>query len=401
MTMRVDRNNDMLIRIFLIALLVSIPVVACAEEVQLFNGKDLSNWTWVPQQPGSKLEDVWTIREGGILRDNGRPIGYIRTNDDYTSFVLKCEWRFVGKPGNGGVLLRAQQPDEVWPRSIEAQLESKNAGDIWNIGQFPMKVDASRTQGRRTQKLRPSNEKPLGEWNQYEITLDGGHLKLVVNGELQNEATDVQVVPGKICLQAEGAEMELRNIVLTPLESREPKASTAIPGWHATGAGSWSMHDGGVIVGKHSKQDKAYGHLVSDRTYKDFAATLKFKALAGNSGVYFRYVPDDKGGVKSGFQAEIDATKDIGGIYESGGRGWVAQPKEKDVREFFRPNEWNEMSIRATGPRVVVTVNGRTVSDINDEKNNREGPIALQLHGGIDDEVQFKGLQIVDLAGGK
>ena len=48
--------------------------------------------------------------------------------------------------------------------------------------------------------------------------MDGGELKVYVNGELQNEASEVEVVPGYVCLQSEGAEIQFRNIHLTPLE---------------------------------------------------------------------------------------------------------------------------------------------------------------------------------------
>ena len=72
-------------------------------------------------------------------------------------------------------------------------------------------------QGRQTVKLHPSNEKPIGEWNQYEITLDGGNLELKVNGLVQNTATDMQVIPGYILLQAEGAEIEFRKVELKRL----------------------------------------------------------------------------------------------------------------------------------------------------------------------------------------
>jgi hypothetical protein len=203
------------VRIFIVLLVGLLVTASYAEEIQLFNGKDLSNWVWVPEKGDSKIEDLWSVKDG-VLQCKGQPIGYIRTKEDYTSFVLKLEWRF-SKPGNGGVLLRVQAPDEVWPKSIEAQLQHKEAGDIWNIGKFPMKVDPARSEDRRTKKLKPSNEKPIGEWNQYQITLDGKNLKLVVNGEVQNEATDCEVVPGKIALQSEGGAIEFRNIVLTPI----------------------------------------------------------------------------------------------------------------------------------------------------------------------------------------
>jgi len=189
-----------------------------ADSIELFNGKDLSGWTWICPDKNVKVDDVWSVHEG-VLRCKGKPAGYLRTNDDYTSFMLSVEWRVI-KPGNGGVLLRANGPEKVWPTSIEAQLNTNDAGDIWDIDDFPIKVDPARTEGRRTKKLHPTNEKPLGEWNEYEITLDGAHLTLKVNGELQNEATDCQIVAGKICLQSEGGELEYRKINITPITGK-------------------------------------------------------------------------------------------------------------------------------------------------------------------------------------
>jgi len=186
-----------------------------AKTIKLFNGKDLSNWTFVSNDKNAKLEDVFSVKDG-VIHCKGNPTGYIRTNDDYTSYVLKVQWRF-SKPGNSGVLLRVQEPDKVWPKSVECQLQHQNAGDIWVIDKYPIKVAPERTKDRHTTKLHESNEKPLGEWNQYEITADGTKLTLKVNDLVQNEATDFEVKPGKILLQSEGAEIEFQNIELTPL----------------------------------------------------------------------------------------------------------------------------------------------------------------------------------------
>ena len=187
------------------------------QEVRLFNGKNFSGWTYHLRDSDKKLEEVWSI-DDGVLTCKGDPRGYLRTEQDYTNYVLKLEWRFPGKPGNSGVLLRMVGEDKVWPKSIEAQLHHQNAGDIWNIDKFPMKVDPARTSGRRTVKLKESSEKPLGDWNEYEIALDGPKLTLKVNRVVQNEAAECEVVPGKICLQSEGAEVQFRNIRLIPLK---------------------------------------------------------------------------------------------------------------------------------------------------------------------------------------
>src|SRR5205814_5254431 len=148
--------------------------------VPLFNGKDMSGWTFFLKEPAAKMQDVWSVSDG-VIHCKGNPVGYIRTADKYTSYKLKVEWRNPGKPGNSGVLLRVQEPDKVWPKSVECQLESKNAGDIWVIDNFPIKVAQDRTDGRHTKRAHETNEKPLGEWNEYDITLDGGKRELEGN----------------------------------------------------------------------------------------------------------------------------------------------------------------------------------------------------------------------------
>jgi len=178
----------------------------------LFNGKDLDGWTL----SSDALRGTWSVKDG-VMVNTGQPIGYIRTTEDFTNYVLRVQFRHAGT-GNGGVLLRMVGPDKVWPRSIEAQGQYQAAGDIWNIDEFPMKVDQARTSGRHTRKMHASNEKPVGQWNQYEITLDGGYLELKVNELVQNTATDCWETPGKICLQSEGSPMEFRNLVLIPIK---------------------------------------------------------------------------------------------------------------------------------------------------------------------------------------
>ena len=387
----------------LLLTLVLCPATHAADEVELFNGKDLTGWTGFFND-GGKLEEVWSVKEGGVLYTKGKPAGYIQTEKDYANYVLTLEWRFPNpeKPGNGGVLLRKVGPDKVWPKSIEAQLANKNAGDFWNVDKFQMTVPAERTKGRNTKKLHDSNEKPLGEWNQYEITANGGTVTLKVNGLVQNEATGCEVIPGKICLQSEGSEMEFRNIRLKMLDGAEGakpqpanKTLPGLDGWHILGNGNWTLTDG-VIEGKQGKDEKSYTHVVSDKSYKNFKASLKFKCLAGNSGFYFRVKPEGESRML-GIQAEIDAAKNVGGMYESYGRNWLSLPKPEEVEKFFKPQEWNEMTVEGHGPHVVVHVNGIKASEINDPTIRMEGPFALQIHGGQDVHVMFKDIKLEEL----
>jgi len=186
--------------------------------VRIFNGKDTTGWkAFVPDlsKDGKDPMSVWSVADG-VLQCAGRPIGYIQTEALYDNYVLELKWRFdpAKGEGNSGVLLRTVGDDVVWPKSMEAQLHSKNAGDFWNIGKYTATVDAGRTNDRHTAKKHPTNEKPLGEWNKYRIVVNGGDIELWVNGLMQNVATGVEANKGRIALQSEGAFIEFRNIVL-------------------------------------------------------------------------------------------------------------------------------------------------------------------------------------------
>ena len=167
-----------------------------------------------------------------------------------------------------------------------------------------------------------------------------------------------------------------------------------LDGWHKIGTGTWTIEDG-AVVGRKEAGDADFGHLVTDRVFKDFTVRVKYKAAKGNSGLYFRVEEKGASGV-SGFQAEIDPTKDAGGLYETNGRAWVVQPKPEDVKTWYKPGEWNEMDVTAVGRRLVVHVNGRKSAEVLNDAGRTEGRLALQLHGGNDMDVRFKDIEILE-----
>ena len=166
----------------------------------------------------------------------------------------------------------------------------------------------------------------------------------------------------------------------------------SLDGWHVVGRGEWKIEDG-AIHGTHDASIEDYGHLVTDRTFRDFTIRLKFKAVAGNSGLYFRVAKEGFSGV-TGFQAEIDAKVDVGGLYETNGRAWVSQPTPEQVASWFKPGEWNEMTVTARGGHLVVHVNGKKSAELVDDPGRREGHIALQVHGNEHVDVWFKDIEI-------
>jgi len=195
------------------------PVVP-AEKVMLWNGKDFTGWTRYLRDASKDADDTWSA-EKGVLRCTGSPAGYMRTDKPYADYHLHVEWRWPDKPGNNGVLVHMSGQDTVWPKSLECQLHAGNAGDFWVIGGIEIAEHArggSRVRGRRTVKLKDSSEKPLGQWNAYDIICKDDWIVVMVNGVLQNLGTKCSDKSGKICLQSEGAKIEYRNIWVEPLQ---------------------------------------------------------------------------------------------------------------------------------------------------------------------------------------
>jgi hypothetical protein len=210
-----------------LAVIVATALVAAGEEgtvvptkkTPLWNGKDFTGWKLFVPDPNFDVSTVWSVKDG-VIHCTGTPAGYMRTPTNYANYKLHLEWRWPGRPGNSGVLLHASGPDQVWPKSIEAQLQARSAGDFWVIGGTDFKEHTTGHEGgdRRVPKKERSSEKRPGEWNEYDIVCNGDTIRVFVNGVLQNEATKCTVTSGTIGLQSEGSPIEFRNIYLEPVD---------------------------------------------------------------------------------------------------------------------------------------------------------------------------------------
>jgi hypothetical protein len=166
-----------------------------------------------------------------------------------------------------------------------------------------------------------------------------------------------------------------------------------LQGWHTAPGGSWEVKEG-VIVGTSPQTERRHGMLLSDEQYGDFVLRLKFKSLKGNSGLYFRAERVNSPVTVNGFQAEIAPSGPVGGLYETGGRAWVVQPKPELVKSCFQPGDWNEMRITARGKDIAVQLNGVTTAELKNDPGRLKGYFGLQLHGGNEMHVEFKDIEI-------
>ncbi len=185
-------------------------------KIDLFNGKDLGNWSFKLKDPAVAPSGVFMVNDG-VIHITGNPFGYMRTNDKYSDYQLHVEYRWPKEASNSGIFLHAQLPDTIWLKCFECQLQAGNAGDFicMNGSDMNERTDKSK---RNVKKMAASSEKPVGEWNTVEVVCKANTIEVRVNGVLQNRATGVSDSSGYICLQSEGKDVEFRNVFLTRLK---------------------------------------------------------------------------------------------------------------------------------------------------------------------------------------
>jgi len=233
----------LLIRLLLsLTVLAALAPLAAAQDavtpdkaIALWNGKDLSVCDVdVPKKDTDKsLPDSFVVRNG-MLVSMGKPEGHLITKQAYREYRFVAEYRFAGKAGNCGVLIHASTPRalyKMFPKSIEVQMMSGDAGDFWCIQEDVKVPDMEKRRprkptekwggaegdARRILNLTDGSEKPLGEWNTMVIEARGDTIKVWVNGTLVNDGFGATASQGRIALQAEGSEVEFRKVEVGPL----------------------------------------------------------------------------------------------------------------------------------------------------------------------------------------
>jgi len=234
---RTIRRSEM-IQKFVIPIFFVLAFLMCRpqpEPVALFNGENLNGWHMdVPAMDEDEtVQPPFIVREG-MLVSLGTPRGHLITDSLYQDYRLTVEYRFPKQPGNCGVLVHASTPRalyDMFPQSLEVQMQHQHAGDFWCIQEDITVDDMEARRGpkeewgvgegkkRRIVNLTEGSEHPVGEWNRMVIECLDDSIKVWVNSDLVNFGYDCTAQKGKIALQAEGSEVEFRKIELEPISA--------------------------------------------------------------------------------------------------------------------------------------------------------------------------------------
>ena len=161
--------------LLLFVLLVALPLVAADEPgfVSLFNGKNLDGWVVAGQREG---RPTYAAKDGLLVCPEGCG-GNLFTEKEYADFAFRFEFRLT--PGaNNGVGIRAPLEGTASETGMEIQIlddtSPKYAGKLQ-----PYQYHGSIYGGV---PARQGHLKPLGEWNEQEITAKGRRITVKLNG---------------------------------------------------------------------------------------------------------------------------------------------------------------------------------------------------------------------------
>jgi hypothetical protein len=200
----------------------------------LFDGRTTDGWRGYRSKA---MPDRWQVRDVALVlqHKSGKTGGDIVTVDQFDNFELSLEWKIAPR-GNSGIMYRVTEKEEApYESGPEYQLLD-NAGH--EDGKSPLTSAAS-----CYALYAPSKDatRPVGEWNQTRIIVNGNHVEHWLNGvqvvtyELGSADWNKRVAASKfksmprfgkeprghIDLQDHGDDIAFRNIKIRPLKAKE------------------------------------------------------------------------------------------------------------------------------------------------------------------------------------
>jgi hypothetical protein len=215
----------------LLSSFLGLPAVLAADNtpppgfIPLFNGKDLTGWK-VPQGDGGH----WKVVDGAIDYDaESQAPGdkSLFTEKEFIDYVLQIDWRIKEtpyvNPNVPYILPDGTHARDVHGKEMKLALPDSDSGVFtrgsgrhqvniwcWPIGSgemYGLRTDAKSSPALRAAVTpRTQADKPVGEWNHFEITVRGKTVTVVLNGKTVIPAVEISDLPaqGGIGLQHHG-----------------------------------------------------------------------------------------------------------------------------------------------------------------------------------------------------
>ncbi|MCB0717804.1 MAG: DUF1080 domain-containing protein [Bacteroidetes bacterium] len=193
-------------------------------------------------------------------------------------------------------------------------------------------------------------------------------------------------------------------------------------GWEGS-SDLFRVENGSIVAGRLDESIPENAFLCTTREYSDFELKLdvKIDGPGDNGGIQFRSRRLPAHFEVSGYQADAgtvgsewfnsvigiegpvapDARSPVwGSLYDESRRNrYLAWGMPDDVNRLLNDG-WNELTVRAEGPRIRILLNGQQTVDYLEKAHvPQAGNICLQVHSGAPTEIAHRNIRIKELPG--
>lgn len=149
--------------------------------VSVFNGKDLKGWKTHPDDKAK-----WEVKDGQLV-GSGEAGHLFSEKGDYTNFVYRVEAK-INDGGNSGQYFRAKFA-KAFPNGYEAQINATH-GDKIKTGSLYPAFNRKLPKEQLDKILILQAPHKADEWFTQEVTADGNHIVIKVNGKTTVDFVD-------------------------------------------------------------------------------------------------------------------------------------------------------------------------------------------------------------------
>ena len=164
---------------------------------QLFDGKSLDGWS-------PTGEANWRVEDGAIVADKGKG-GFLLTKDKYKNHMIYAEF-WADEEANSGIFIRCKDPAAIGAKTCyEVNIFDKRPDPSYGTGSIVYFAEVN------------PMPKAAGKWNTYEITADGRHLVIVLNGQKTADIRSGMFEEGHFTLQYGAGTIKFRKVAVKPM----------------------------------------------------------------------------------------------------------------------------------------------------------------------------------------
>ena len=393
------------------------------QEIQmrpLFNGKDLTGWKG----------EGYVVEDGAIVcTPQGKNL---ITEETFANYVLDFEFKLTPGANNGLGIHYPGEGDGAYT-GMEIQILDSTAEKYKDLKDYQHHAGLYTLQAAKQGFL-----KPVGEWNQQRVTVNGPSVTVEVNGNVALTAdldelaekhpkhAGVKRRSGHVGWMGHGDKVSFRNISIAefPPAANEEGVKAAgftkifdgqsLAGWkHGEGITNWTASNG---ILKHNGKPGLTKDLWTEKSYKDFTLVFDWR-WSGRGPVMDRPLIQPDGTEKGSAKVEeLDSGVYLRGNTKSQVNLWnwpvgsgevygyrTNKDMPPEVKAGVTPSvnadkpvgEWNRTMITLKGDRLTVTLSGKTViKDAQLPGVPEEGPIGFQHHGAA---IDFANVWIKEL----